>query len=199
MNAKNSNIVWSCGSRGRGHVTMLHRVSWISITSSHPCSRQSPILRHEHSWEQRTLGTKQKESQMASYYKSYATSLKPSFQCILHGLFSDCTLLVLTVVRNCKKEPYCCWFFSMQQLSGEKGNIKNQLIYWSAKEKRSCLGLQWDCCCLQHDLKMQKTWERWLLVWLLLISVDGWLTGGSRGQTKAFYDQHNQCDISTAT
>ncbi len=34
-----------------------------------------------------------------------------------------------------QKEPDCCWFVSMQQLSGEKGNIKKQLIYWSAKEQ----------------------------------------------------------------
>lgn len=98
-----------------------------------------------------------------------------------------------------QKEPYCCWFVSMQQLSGENGNIKNQLIYCSAKRKRSRLGLQWDYCYLQCVLKMQKTSEGWLLVWLLLISADGWLTGGSERQTKAVYDQHNQCDISTAT
>lgn len=54
----------------------------------------------------------------------------------LHGLFSDRTLLVLAVARNSEKEPYCCWFVGMQQLSGEKGNIKKQLIYWSAKGKR---------------------------------------------------------------
>lgn len=98
-----------------------------------------------------------------------------------------------------QKEPYCCWFVSMQQLSAEKGNIKKQLIHRSAKEKRSRRGLQWDRRYLQRDLKMQKTWKRWLLVWLLLIPADGWLTGGRKGQTKAVYDQHNQCDISTAT
>lgn len=106
MNAKNSNYAWSHGSRGNGHVTMLYQVSWISwisITSFHPYSHQSLILRHAHSWEQRTLGTNQKESQMASCYSASVTSLKPSFQCTLHGLFSDCTLSVLAVTRNSKK------------------------------------------------------------------------------------------------
>lgn len=106
MNAKNPNFAPSCGSRGRGHVTMhnwVSWISWISITSSHPRSHQSPILQHAHSWEQRTLGTKQKESQMASCSNSSVTSLKPSFQRTLHGLFSDCTLLVLAVARNGKK------------------------------------------------------------------------------------------------
>lgn len=85
---------------------MLYQVSsisWISITSLHPCSHQSPIVRHAHSWEQRTLGTNQKESQMASCYISSVTSLKPSFQRTLHGLFSGRTLLVLAVARNSKK------------------------------------------------------------------------------------------------
>lgn len=203
MNAKNSNFAWSCGSRGTGHVTMLHWVSWISwiiITSSLPCSHQSPILWHAHSWEQRTLGTRQKESQMASCYDSSATSLNPSFQCTNSWIIQSLhTLLVLTVVHNSKEEPYCCWFASMQQLSGEKGNIKKQLIYRSAKEEGSRLGLQWDWRYLQRGLKTRKTWKRWLLVWLLLSPADGWLTGGGEGQTKAVYDQHNQCDIGTAT
>lgn len=106
MNAKNSNYAWSNGSRGRGHVTMLYQVSWInwiSVTSFHPFSHQSLILWHAHSWERRTLGTNQKESQMASCYSASATSLKPSFQCTLHGLFSDCTLSVLVLTRNSKK------------------------------------------------------------------------------------------------
>lgn len=147
MNAKNSNFAQSCGSRGREHVTMRHWVSWISwisIISSHPCSPQSPILWHAHSWEQRTLGTKQKESQMASCYNSSVTSLKPSFQRTPAWIIQWLYPFRLGCGPQQQKEPYCCWFVRMQQLSGEKGNIKKQLIYWSAKEKRSCLGLQWD-------------------------------------------------------
>lgn len=152
---------------------MRQWVSWISrisITSSHPCSHQSPILWHAHSWEQGTLGTRQKESQMASCYNSSVTSLKPSFQCtnawIIQWLYPFSLGLC---PATAKKEPYCCWFVGMQQLSGEKGNIKKQLIYQSAKEKRSHRGLQRDRRYLRHDLKMQETWKRWLLVWLLLI------------------------------
>lgn len=139
MNAKNSNFAWSCGSRGRGHVTMLHRVSWISwisITSRHHRSHQSPILRHAHSWEQRTLGTKQKESQMASSYNSSVTSLKPSFQRTPAWIIQWPYPFSLSCGPQQWKEPYCCWFVGMQQLSGEKGNIKKQLIYWSAKGKQ---------------------------------------------------------------
>lgn len=183
MDAKNSNFPWSCGSRGWGHVTMLHLVSWISwisITSSHPRLHQSPILRHAHSWERRTLGTKQKESQMASCSKSSVTSLKPSFQCTPAWIIQWQYPFSLGCGPQQQKEPYCCWFVGMQQLSGEKGNIKKQLIYWSAKEKTSRPGLQWDWRYLRHDLKTQKTWKRWLLVWLL--QMDDWREGASDKQ-----------------
>lgn len=81
----------------------VSRISWISITSFHPHSHQSPILQRVHSWEQRALGTNQKESQMASCYTASFTSLEPSFHCSLHGLFSDCTLLVLAMAHSRKK------------------------------------------------------------------------------------------------
>lgn len=106
MDAKNTNFAQSHGSDGMWHVTMLYQVSWISwitITSLHSYLHQSPIVWHVHSWEQGTLGTKQKERQMVSCYMSSVTSLKPSFQCTLHGLFSERTLLVLAVTRNSQK------------------------------------------------------------------------------------------------
>lgn len=89
----------------------------------------------------RALGTNQRESQMASCYTACFTSLKPSFHCSLHGLFSDCTLLVLAAdPQPQKKEPYCCWFVSMRRLSAAQENIKKQLICRRAKGERSRRG-----------------------------------------------------------
>lgn len=189
MNAKNSNFAWSCGSRGREHVTMLHRVSWISwisITSSHPRPHQRPILWHAHSWEQRTLGTKQEVKPNGLLLQILCYQLEAFILTYSAWIIQWLHPFSLGCGPQQQKEPYCCWFVSMQQLSGGKRNIKNQLIYWSAKGKRSRPGLQWDCCYLWHDLKMQKTWERWLLVWLLLISADGWVTGGERDKQRQF-------------
>ena len=83
---------------------MLHRVSWISwisITSSHFCSHQSPTLRHAHSWERGTLGTQQKEKPNGLLLRLLRYQLEAFIP--MHGLFSDCTLLVLAVARNSQK------------------------------------------------------------------------------------------------
>lgn len=135
----------------------------------------------------RALGTNQRESQMASCYTACFTSLKPSFHCSLHGLFSDCTLLVLAAAHNRKKEPYCCWFVSMRRLSAAQENIKKQLICRRAKKERSrrgppvgwLLSPTWP----ENAKKKKKTCKRWLLVWLVLISAEGWVTGGREGAT----------------
>lgn len=138
---------------------MLHqvsRISWIGITSSLPRLHQSPILRHAHSWEQRALGTNQKERQMASCYTASFTSLKPSFHRSLHGLFSDCTLLVLAVAHNRKKNLIVVDLLVCNDFQRQKENIKKQLIWRRAKERRSRPGLRRDWCYLPRDLKMQK-------------------------------------------
>lgn len=102
-------------------------------------------------------GDEAERSQMASCYQSSVTRMK-------HGLFSDCSLLVLDVACNGKKNLIVVDLLVRNNFQAERGNIKKQLIYQSAKEEGRRLGLQWDCLYLRHDLKTHKTRKRWLLV-----------------------------------
>lgn len=160
MNAKNSNFARSCGSRGRGHVTMLHWVSWISwiimpsLLAPQSHSATCAQLVAEDTWDKAERKPNGLLLQLLCYQLKDLIPLHPAW--IIQWLYP----FSLGCGPQQQKEYYCCWFVSMQQLSGEKGNIKKQLIYWSAKEKRSRVGLQWDWRYLQHDLKMQKTWKR---------------------------------------
>lgn len=177
----------------------VSRISWIRITSFHPHSHQSPTL--------------QRRAQLGAEGTWDEPERKPNgllLRCLLYQLEAFIPLQPAWIIQwlypfslgcgpQLQKEPYCCWFVSMRRLSAAKENIKKQLIRRRAKERRSRRGLRRDRRYLRRDLEtLQKTWKRWLLVWLLLISADGWVTGGRTTQTKAIYDQHNQCDISTA-
>lgn len=83
--------------------------------------------------------------------------------------------------------------------SRREGNIKKQLIHENAEGNVSGRGLRWECPSPPQQLRIAANTEKTAFSVTVARPSRRVTDRGAEEQTKAVYNQHNQCDISTHT